>query len=451
MIIKMKKPTLILISMLVIVSIIASCILAIGCAQVAEESVAEESVAEERPFDGTTITVMTHLDPNGDGARQKAWGEVISEFENKTGITVKCVLFPWSDLINQLILSVQTGQPTDLAFVHSLLGFGKAIEADALMPLDSFITDDYDEAEIKDSLLWDKIGVSGESKYGVPFAFMVFGLFINKEYLAESGLEAPNTWQEFIEVGKALKSAEVTPFLIGASPEQFSMHQGVGQIVEGMGGKIIDNDGMAVFDSIAGIEAYEFLKSLVFDYEIMPQVAATTKYDEVVDSFAAGRVAMIIEGSHRYTRATDTLGAENVEVVRIPGLEADKPSPANIACWTLCMPKGSQNPDAAWEFIKYFNSAEVQLKFAKLSGEIPTRASASEDPYFKSPEGEILDFWVKYIADYGSVLPGPTTIAELEEIQALSLQKVLASQDSNVKEILESAVKEYNDIVSKNQ
>ena len=461
----MKKILLWLSVMLISISMLATFSL-VGCkttttttaaagtttAAAAETTTTAAGATTEKPlekkFEGTTIIVQTFLNPAGDSPREKALKIIIDNFKNKTGITVETLLFPWSELNPQLLLSVQAGNPPDLSWVLGW-AFEQDVKADALMPLDSYIANDFDEATIKDFFVWGQAGMSNGKKYALPTSFNAPALFIRKDLLDKTGLKAPRTWQEFIEVGKALKSPGITPYLFCGSPAQISQLDFLKPMIEGRGGKILDDAGMAAFDSKAGIDTYEFLKSLVYEYEIVPKAAATTKYDDVSDAFAAGTVAMIIERSHKYTKVINALGAENVELVRIPGMEVDKPSPTTLSNWLMGIPKGSKNPEAAWEFIKYFNSIESQLIYTKMSGELPTRQSITEDAYFASPEGAITNWWLDYLAYGSSPDVGPATYQELGEIVALALQETLASPDSNVKKILESAAKKYNDIVGK--
>ncbi|MHB8278940.1 MAG: ABC transporter substrate-binding protein [Candidatus Humimicrobiaceae bacterium] len=436
-----------------IFALIVTMVIIPGCETTAAAETAAAAETTEKPlekkFEGTTITIQTFLNPVGTTLREKALGAIIEDFKNKTGITVKTLLIPWNDNDAQLILSVQAGNPPDASWVRGEL-FNQDMKADSLMPLDSYIAKDFDEATIKDFLLWDQAGMSNGKKYALPFSMIAMGLFVRKDLLDKAGLKAPKTWQEFIEVGKALKSPGITPFLFGASSSQSAMISNFLQpMIENKGGKILDDAGMAAFDSQEGIETYEFLKSLVYEYEIAPKAAITTKYDDVNEAFGAGRVAMMIDGSHKYIKVIEKLGAEKVELVRIPGMEVDKPSSSSVTLWMIGIPKGSKNPDAAWEFIKYVNSVEARLKYTKISGELPTRQSVTEDAYFKSPEAAITNWWMEYLKYGNSIVVAPATMNELTEILISAIQETLASPDSDVKKILESAAKKYNDIVGK--
>lgn len=408
-----------------------------------EEEALDETTEEsqEKKFDGVTIELVHYLSPYGDSAGEKGFGEVVNSFTRETGINVQVTQIPWNETTSQLILSVQSGTSPDASIIRHE-DFGQLVASDSLMQLDSYIDNDFDEAVKEDFLLYDKLGFANGKKYTLPWGFNGLGLFARKDLLDEAGLEFPKTWEEFIDVGIALKSPEVTSYLFGFSIAQPNQIIYLKAIIEGMGGKILDDDGKAAFDSQAGIETVEFFKSLVWEHEIMPKAAISTKWMDVFDAFKSGRLAMALLGTSQYNDCVETLGADNVEVGRIPS------SPTVIYSWQLAIPKGAKNPDAAWEFLKYFNSPEAQLTFSKLSGLIPTRQSASEDPFFsESSQGKITSFWVDYIATNGSVQVSPVKYNELTEIYVLAIQDALGSSDSNVKELLETAANEFNDIV----
>ncbi|GAI46256.1 unnamed protein product, partial [marine sediment metagenome] len=186
----------------------------------AEEEEAEEAApAEEKKFDGVTIEVVHYLSPYGDQADEKGFGEVVNSFTRETGINVQVTQIPWNETTSQLILSVQSGIPPDVSIVRHE-DFGQLVASDSLMQLDSYIDNDFDEAVKEDFLLYDKLGFANGKKYTLPWGFNGLGLYARKDLLDEAGLEFPKTWEEFIDVGIALKSPEVTPYLFGFSTAQ---------------------------------------------------------------------------------------------------------------------------------------------------------------------------------------------------------------------------------------
>ena len=398
---------------------------------------------------GKTITFQTFLTPGGDSPRERAWGQIIERFTEKTGIQVETNILPWQDVDPQLILGVQSGNPPDVSFVRDK-SFMRDMQAGALLSLDDYIARDFDQATIDDYVLWNEDGMYDGKKYAFHMHYTPVALYIRKDLLEAAGLRPPKTWQEFIEVGKALAQGGTAGYLYTVSPAQPAALDYLQPMIEGRGGQVLTEDGRAAFDREPGLETYRFLKSLVFENGVSPRSTATAKYDEVTDAFSSGRVGMIIEGAHRYNRIADALGKDNILLAYIPSDDPDTPSPTSVSGWNLGIPRGSGDPDAAWEFIKFSTSPEAQLIYTRVGGQLPVRTSVLDDPYFDSEEGRITAWFVEYMNRAGSLALSPPTYQQLSEILSVALQQTLSAPSSNVERILADAAEKYNSVV-KNQ
>jgi multiple sugar transport system substrate-binding protein len=407
------------------------------------QNASDKGTSAPKSGENTTITFQTFLKPDGTSPREKALAQIVKNFTDSTGIQVKYVVLPWQDVDTQLMLSVQAGNPVDVSYVRDR-SFQKHIEAGSLLSLDDYIKKDITDADKKDFLLWDKVGMNNGHKYTFPTSFIADALFIRKDLLEKAGLQAPKTWDDFVKVAKALNTPSVSGFMFGASPVQANQLDWVQSMIEGRGGKILQDDGKASFDSKAGIDTIQLLKSLVYDNKVMPASSATTKYDDVTDMFSSGRAAMIFEGSHRYAQIAKAVKPENLLVTKIPSLDPAKPAPAGVNGWTLGIPKNAKNPDAAWKFIKYFTSPESILLYTKMSGEIPIRNSILKDDFFKTPDGTMVNWYANYINEGSTLAVAPTTAQELGDIAANAIQEVLSDSNSNVEQILKTAAAKYN-------
>ena len=73
----------------------------------------------------------------------------------------------------------------------------------------------------------------------------------------------------------------------------------------------------------------------------------------------------------------------------------DKAPAAHYGAWTYFMPADAPNPEAAWLFLQWINTAEVQKKIA-LDGGFPTLLSVYED----NELSESLPYWEGSLAAY---------------------------------------------------
>ncbi|GAA0503730.1 sugar ABC transporter substrate-binding protein [Microbacterium aurantiacum] len=390
-----------------------------------------------------TITLLTFFDPAGTSGRETGFKQVVDAFTAETGITVEYTTFPWDRLESQLLLSVQSGRAPDVAFVRDR-SLEQLIAAGALESLNPRIDADLD-ADYIDDFVTLQGTTADDEVYGFPISVVGTALYLREDMLASAGVSAPATWDEFVAVGEAVQTPATKGFLFNGSQTQPNQLDFLQSLIEGRGGQVLDEDGRAAFNSEAGVEAFEFLKASVFDYEISPADVSTLSYDQVTDSFNAGRGAMTINGSHRYSVLSDGVGAENLGVSMIPGMTADAPSPTVVSSWSLGIPQGAQYSDAAWQFIEFFSSAEQVLEYAKASGEVPSKKSVLEDPFFA--DREVTRFFSEYIAEYGSpAVVGPAN-TQLNDIIARTVQRVVSSADSDVQALLDAAAAEYDAIV----
>lgn len=387
-----------------------------------------------------TIRLLTFFDPAGTSGRETGFKQVVDSFTEETGIEVEYVSLPWDKLESQLLLSVQSGKSPDVSFVRDR-SLEQILAAGALESLNTRIDRDVDADYVDDFLTLDG-STADDEVYGFPISVIGTALYSRADLLDGVGLDAPATWDEFVDAGKAMQSSSTAGFLFNGSLTQPNQLDFLQSLIEGRGGEVLDDDGRAAFNSDAGIEAFSFLKDAVYKYQISPSDVSNLSYDQVSDTFAAGRGAMTINGSHRYSVLSETVGADNLMVSRIPGETVNSPSPTVVSSWNLGIPQGAVNADAAWKFIKFFSSPAQVLSYAKASGEVPAKKSVLEDSFFA--DKDLTRFFAEYIAENGTAaVVGPAN-AQLNDIIARTVQRVVGSPDSNVRELVEAAAKEYN-------
>jgi len=401
----------------------------------------QEPVQQEKE-----IELLTFFTPDGTGTRQVGFKKIVDKFTEETGIKVRYTVVPWNQVNTQLILSELSGNSPDISFVEGEK-FALHMAEDTLRPLTNYINRDMSKSEIEDHLNWNfGVHTDGE-KYVFPISYLAMALFIRSDLLEAEGLSVPTTWDELIAVAKAINTPSTPGLMFPASPAQATQLNWFQPIVENFGGKIIGEDGRATFNSPGGVKAFQLLRSAIYDYKITPVDAGSITYDEVTDMFAAGRLGMIFEGSHRYLTIASRLGKDKITLAPIPGKDKTSPSPTTVVGWTLGIPRGSEHPDEAWEFIKFFNRTENALEYAKISGEIPFLKSVSEDTFFEEEASEHIEFFVDYINNHGISIASPATAEELVVTLAEAIQRVVLEPDTEIQVILDAAVNEYNQMV----
>lgn len=432
----------------------AACMFLTACGQSAEtptavgetDNKAETQATAEAEAGEKTISLLGFLKPGGDSPREQGAGELLKSFTEKTGYGLTTEIVGWEQIEPKLLTAVQSGDAPDVAFVRSQ-SLSIEANADALLPLDDFIERDFDQETKDDFLMWDAIGTYNGHKYALPMSIIPYGIYVRDDILKEAGItEDPKTWDEFIEVAKKVNSDSASGFLFWGSAAQPAAIDYLQPIVESFGGKLLDENGRAVFDSPEALKAFELLKTLVFDAKVTPSNVASLKYDEASDMFAAGRAAMYWDGSHRASKYIEGVGEENLRLIPLPSETGETPGPSYMGYWALGIPKNSKNPEIAWEYIKNFVDADSQRTYAKISGEVPIRKSSMEDDdFFTTDEnGERIKWFVDYVAQNGTIGVTPVDFSTLSEILSMAVQQIITDPNSDVQAIVEKAAADYN-------
>lgn len=75
---------------------------------------------------------------------------------------------------------------------------------------------------------------------------------------------------------------------------------------------------------------------------------------------------------------------------------------------------------------------------------LPTRKSVLEQPFFQAQEAAYLRWWMGYVAERSEHVINVATFAQLNEAMVDALHEVLLNPGTNIKKILDDAVKRYN-------
>lgn len=401
--------------------------------------------APPKPFAGQNIVHWSFLTPEGKSVREIAMREIEAKFRERTGINVTFQVFPWHELKTKLIAAAQAGNPPDNSRVDAI-AMPMVVKANALMNLDPYIKRDIAN---RDDYLMDfkPTALFNGSKYGMLIETAARALLVRKDVLAKAGVKAPRTWAEFVEVGKAVTGGGRWGYMFGGNKAQLGQTDFVFQShIHGRGGRILAANGEGNFNDDGAVRSYQFLSDCVHNHKITPPSVISMSHDDVSDAFKAGRVAMYVEVSARYRDIQRAVGADNLEIVRIPSDDANRASPTVVTGWSLGIPRGAKHPDASWEYIKHYTSVETEETNARMAGALPSRKSVLASPYFQTAEAAYMKWWLDYIGERGESNIATPTFTELNEVMVDALHQILLKPSSNIKQVLDEGVKRYNQL-----
>ncbi len=334
----------------------------------------------QRPWVGETIHVAMVAEPRSDAIK-----ELAPEFEKLTGIKVVFDILAYPTLQEKQMVALTQGTGAydivhvDCVWVGQYAGEGWTI------PLEEFILrtdhntlalDDFIPAVLSEQGMWE------DRIYGLPCIQAVFGLHYRTDIFDKYGTEIPQTWKELRETAEKLNLKEP-----GVSGITFMGRRGVqlqctyDSMIWSFGGNWYDENYRPTVNSAAAVDALEYFKSLI---PFAPSGVLTYDWDEAARSFAQGKAAMDLQWQNAAPTFYDASKSNIVgkhAFTLIPGkLQPDgsiRRTPT-FGGWSLEIPKDSKNKEAAWEFMVWASSPELDPRLAH--SQPGSRFSGLEDP-----------------------------------------------------------------------
>lgn len=298
-----------------------------------------------------------------------AYEKIIEAFEDKhSDIKIKFQPFESTEYNTILTNALVSGKGPDIVQLRPYSGAKSIADGDYLVSLDdvpgvSDIDDDYLEAAK---------GSDG-NVYGVPLTLNAGVIFYNKGIFDEYGLEAPETWEDFIEVSKTLKENDIIPIAqAGRAAYLLSMLHGVISPSAYGGNDYIDDllDGSADLTDARMMETLDRMEELE---PYLPDDFIALDDNDAQALFFAEEAAMYINGDYRLE--TFEKNAPDMDIDVIPGFKAPGSDDPLVMSWvdgSYGVVKASENQEAALKFMEFMATTE----FGQLFSDELNRVSA---------------------------------------------------------------------------
>ena len=367
----------------------------------------------------------------------------VAVFESENpGVTVKVEALGFAAFFEKLPLALTSGEVPDVV-TTGLMWAPQYMAAGAyadLLPLShGMLNGQPFEAVLPKGML--DAGRVGDAIVGMPFDFDAYAYYYRKDLFDAAGVtEIPTSWD-----GLAAALADVTDdsqrrsgILVDATWNSWD------PVLYAFGGRYLDADGKAVFNSDEAVASLEFLRKLVADgVGIVP---APGEYTSLLTSSQA---ASFYNGPYMMgvlrTAAPDLSGDW-----RVASLPIEPEYGTHIGGTHLAIMEGSQNKELAWKFVEFMMRNENQEYLWTVSGAAPGLIPAMEgevvsqpDPYF----GDQITIPVfKQAINDG--IPNPTVEAwtQVADVVNKALQQVLLN-GADVQTTLDAAVADANKIL----
>ena len=347
-----------------------------------------------------TLTYWDFLDPSQDNPRANALRDNIAAFEDANpDIKIDLSVVSLGDMLSRLPQAAAADQTPDV-FKMFTPQVPQMAAAGAYTPLPEEATQVDDWLRPADTLA----GPDGE-QVAVPYEYRTCALYYSQKILDEIGATVPTTYDEVVEVATKAAAAGYTGFGTGFSDTDNSaiIATFFDCFMSQVDQDIWNEDGDADYAGDKAEEFGDFLAELR-DANALGSSVVSDSYSTVTDGLANGTVAMAVLGTERIV----TYGATNPDIkwTDLPAASTGDSNGATLG-WTMGIGAGSDHVDAAWKFIEYMTGAEAAAAMA-TGGEVPTRESSYDEPFFSSPDADT----VNSIADYVESNSEPHTYAD---------------------------------------
>ncbi|TQR16277.1 ABC transporter substrate-binding protein [Psychrobacillus soli] len=321
----------------------------------------------------------------------------------------------------------------------------------ALAPLNKYASEDsiYDKEDFLDVFI--DAAYIGDELYALPAYGSTQVMYFRKDIYEQAGMDPKEvfaSWENVAEASKKLQAQGVVEY--GHLPMW-----GSGNLIDialSNGGEIISEDGKEVLiDSDAWVDAWEFIRKQIHEEKTMKVNSGGQGWEywyKTIDEVLAGKAA-------GYTGSSGDKGDLDFTVIDSipqPGLNGNAAAPT-VGALFMAVPAVNSDEEiaAAYKFMSYFSSSEVNVDWAEHIGYIPVRESAmevpeyaafiEENPYAGIPYKQALTGSPDFVDPTGGKIVDAISIAaDKVELQNVSVEEAL----KEAKKVAQEALDELN-------
>ncbi|WP_248764093.1 sugar ABC transporter substrate-binding protein [Pseudarthrobacter sp. SSS035] len=305
------------------------------------------------------------------GSEGEALPALLKEFESENpGVKVNVTAIPWDAALSKYQTAIAGGTTPDVAqmgttwmgdFADSFDATPKEIDASDFFP-----------GSVKST------EVEGTT-YGVPWYVDTRVVYYRSDLAEKAGItKAPETWDDFKTLATALKEkagakygvqlpAGVAGSYLDTLPFQWSN-----------GAKLMNDDGTKwTLDTPEAAEALKYYASFFADGLASKAVSTGTTAEA---SFVDGSAPMMMSGPWHVGLLNKAGGPGFEDKYKVAPMPKEKTSTSFVGGSNLVVFKKSENRDSSWKLLQWLSKPEVQLKWYKATGDLPSQQSAWKDP-----------------------------------------------------------------------
>ncbi|MEM9746139.1 MAG: sugar ABC transporter substrate-binding protein [Actinomycetota bacterium] len=407
-----------------------------------------------------------------DNNQQPFYQECAANFTEQTGININVVQLGWGEYWDGLTAGFATGDVPDV-FTNHLAQYPSFVDSGVLVPLNDFVEADGVDVGIYADGLADLWVAPDGSRYGLPKDFDTISLVVNQDALADAGLtmddlanldwnpEDGGTFESTIaalsvdsngvrgnEDGFDAGSVETYGYISNTGYADAYSQTGWSAFTATTGWDYLDTN---PWGTVYNYDQPEFTDTMLWwasliEKGYMPdsETLAGSGADTI---FADGGAATMTDGSWKIGTWTGPDATFAVDFAPTPiGPNGGRASMFNGLADSITT--ASENPDEAWEWVKYLGSAECQDIIGAGGVVFPAipSATALAEQAFADKGADVSAFTIH--VDEGTTFLFPISIegAEVQNIVGTAIDAVMRGEGDA--QTLIDANAEINDLIA---
>ncbi len=302
---------------------------------------------------------------------------IVADFEAQNpGITVNAIYAGnYDDTRIKALAALASGEPAQLSVMFSIDAYD-LIEQDLIVPFEELIEGEAEQAWLDGfyPALMANGQIEGQT-WGVPFQRSTIVAYYNKDMFREAGLDpekAPTTWDELVEMGRALTTDDRWGIMIPSTGYPYWMFQA---LAIQNGKELMSDDGLETyFDDPAVVEALAYWRSLSVEHGVMPE--GTVEWGTLRQAFLEGQTAMMWHSTGNLTAVRNNAEFD-FGVAMLPKNER-LGSPTGGGNFYVFKDASEEERQAALELIKFMTSPEQAARWSIATGYMGVSPAAYE-------------------------------------------------------------------------
>jgi multiple sugar transport system substrate-binding protein len=375
----------------------------------------------------TEVSYNTFLDPaNVNDPRSAAQSAMIEAFEkaNPT-IKIKVVVDPSGA---NGIRAARTKSDSPDVIRATNFQIPEFAATGGIMPIDDLVA--RDKIDANDWLIpLEQTKVNGKL-WGLQQDYRIPIMVYRKSRFAAAGVTTlPGTYDEVGALGAKITKDNIMAYAIplgvagGIGGAQAFVEFVLSSMLADSTGALFAPDGRNTgYSDERVILAATTIRDLFGKHKASTPVALQFGYNELQDGLRTGTVASATFGLYRYKGMERQIANNDLAWAAAPSMEpAGKHT---VYGFQLTINANSARKDAAWQFVKFMTSPAAQV-IAARGGEVVSRASAYNDPYFTSSDAADQQGWKKLVQERGRLVTYSVIQSTFNQIAGEAFQRMI--------------------------